>query len=235
MWCTTTSLRRGGRSAMHSPTLCAIRTRCRRCAASHRRQRRRSPTRPRSGPRSPPRRTQPALRCRRRRCAMAETGGRVAARLTRLSFVDGARAGHLLSRAPLHWWDADATEPASDAGAVVIAAIGRSADPDAVLEALADLIATPDGAPLRAALEGEPQLRARLLGVLGVSLELAAHLRAHSADWRVLLGELDPDGLPDRLAGAVGADARDPVTGTAGTRARITGDEAVIALPTAYP
>ena len=165
---------------------------------------------------------------------MAETGGRVAARLTRLSFVDGARAGHLLSRAPLHWWDADANEPASDAGAVVIAAIGRSADPDAVLEALADLIATPDGAPLRAALEGEPQLRARLLGVLGVSLELAAHLRAHSADWRVLLGELDPDGLPDRLAGAVGADARDPVTGTAGTRARITGDEAVIALRTAY-
>ncbi len=165
---------------------------------------------------------------------MSEAGGRVAARMTRLSFVDGARAGELLAGEPLCWWDAAANEPASDAGAVVVAALGRSADPDAALATLADLIATPDGAALRPALEAEPQLRARLLAVLGVSLELAAHLRSHPTHWQVLLGDLDPKGIASRLAAAVGADADDPVTGTAGRPATITGPDAVQALRAAY-
>ncbi|HZC69679.1 MAG TPA: bifunctional [glutamine synthetase] adenylyltransferase/[glutamine synthetase]-adenylyl-L-tyrosine phosphorylase [Jatrophihabitans sp.] len=165
---------------------------------------------------------------------MTDVGSRVAARLTRLSFVDGTRAGQLLSTEPLCWWDPDTNEPSSDAAAVVIAAIGRSADPDAALAALADMIAAPEGASLRAALEHEPQLRTRLLSVLGVSLELAAHLRTHPADWQVLLTDLDPDGAPQRLAAAVGADARDPVSGTGGARATLTGPDAVLALRTAY-
>jgi glutamate-ammonia-ligase adenylyltransferase len=159
---------------------------------------------------------------------------RVAARLTRLSFVDGTRAGEVLAGEPLRWWDASANEPASDAGAVVLAALGRSADPDAALATLADVIATPDGAPLRAALETEPQLRTRLLALLGVSFELAAHLRSHPGDWRVLLGDLDPAGVPARLAAAVGADPGDPVTGTGGSRAALTEHDAVPALRAAY-
>jgi glutamate-ammonia-ligase adenylyltransferase len=165
---------------------------------------------------------------------MTDVGGRVAARLTRLSFVDGERAGKLLAAAPLGWWDLEANEPTSDAAAVVIAALARTADPDAALAALADLVTTREGAPARAALETEPALRARLLSLLGVSTELANHLRAHPADWTVLLGDLDPAGVPERLAAAVGADHRDPVTGTAGARATRTGPEAITALQAAY-
>ncbi|MDT4916590.1 MAG: [glutamine synthetase] adenylyltransferase / [glutamine synthetase]-adenylyl-L-tyrosine, partial [Pseudonocardiales bacterium] len=165
---------------------------------------------------------------------MSEGGGRIASRLTRLSFGDGARAAATLAAAPLHWWDAERNEPTSTDAGVVIAAIGRSADPDAVLGALVDIAGTPEGTALPAALETEARLRARLIALLGVSTELAAHLRTHPGDWRILLGELDPDGVPARLADAVGADARDPVTGTAGSRARVVGTDAVLALRTAY-
>ncbi|MDT4916579.1 MAG: [glutamine synthetase] adenylyltransferase / [glutamine synthetase]-adenylyl-L-tyrosine, partial [Pseudonocardiales bacterium] len=100
--------------------------------------------------------------------------------------------------------------------------------------ALVDIAGTPEGTALPAALETEARLRARLIALLGVSAELAAHLRTHPGDWRILLGELDPAGVPARLAEAVGADARDPVTGTAGSRARVVGTDAVLALRTAY-
>jgi glutamate-ammonia-ligase adenylyltransferase len=165
---------------------------------------------------------------------MTEGGGRVAARLTRLSFVDGDSAARQLASEPLFWWDEAANEPTSDAGAVVVAAIGRTADPDAALATVADLIAAPDGSALRHALETEPHLRSRLLAVLGVSLELSAHLRTHPKDWQVLLGDLNPAGVPARLAAAVGADAADPVTGTGGARATVTGADAIVALRTAY-
>jgi glutamate-ammonia-ligase adenylyltransferase len=154
--------------------------------------------------------------------------------MSRLSFRDGVRAAELLTAEPLSWWSAERNEPNGDAAGVVVAALGRSADPDAALATLADLVAAPDGAALRNAMETEPQLRTRLLAVLGVSLELAAHLRANPDDWRVLLGEHDARGVPARLAAAVGADATDPVTGTGGTRARVTGPDAVTALRAAY-
>jgi glutamate-ammonia-ligase adenylyltransferase len=159
---------------------------------------------------------------------------RVAARLTRLSFVDGARAGELLAAEPLCWWDAEANEPASAGGAVVVAALGRCADPDGALAALADVIGAPEGAGLRTALETDPQLRTRLLALLGVSVELSGHLRAHPGDWRALLGELDAGGMAGRLAKAVGADAAKPVTGTGGARATVSGSDAVAALRRAY-
>ncbi len=165
---------------------------------------------------------------------MSEGVSRVAVRMSRLSFGDGVRAAELLTAEPLSWWSAERNEPNSDAAGVVVAALGRSADPDSALATLAELVAAPDGGALRSAMETEPQLRTRLLAVLGVSLELAAHLRANPNDWQVLLGEHDMGAAPARLAAAVGADARDPVTGTGGTRAQLTGPEAVTALRAAY-
>jgi glutamate-ammonia-ligase adenylyltransferase len=162
------------------------------------------------------------------------SGGRVAARLTRFSFADGARAATLLSGEPLRWWDQDANGPVDDAAAVLVAALGRTADPDAAAQALADIIATPEGAALREAIQVHSDLRARLLAVLGVSSELAAHLRRHPRDWEVLLGDFDTAGVASRLAAAVGADADRPSTGTGGTRASVTGPEAILALRAAY-
>ena len=164
----------------------------------------------------------------------AAGGGRLALRLTRLSFVDGARAGELLAGPTLGWWDPIRNAPVDDRAAVIIAALGRTADPDAALAALADLASTPDGAELRAALATSGELRGRLLSLLGVSLELGQHLRAHPTDWRALLGDYDAAGISARLAAAVGADAGRPVTGTSGARARITGSAAVGALRDAY-
>ncbi|MGI8761374.1 MAG: bifunctional [glutamine synthetase] adenylyltransferase/[glutamine synthetase]-adenylyl-L-tyrosine phosphorylase [Jatrophihabitantaceae bacterium] len=166
--------------------------------------------------------------------AEAARGPRVAQRLARLSFSAAERAAELLTEAPLRWWDAAANSPVDDDAAAVIAAIGRSADPDATLSNLAALGAAPGGAALRAAVADSPQLRARLLGVLGVSPALAEHLLAEPESWRALLGEYDAGGVAARLATAVGADAADPVTGTAGTRSAVSGEAAVAALRAAY-
>src|SRR5579859_3106356 len=103
---------------------------------------------------------------------MAEPAGgrRAVLRLARLSFVHPERAADLLTAPELSWWDAQANAPTSDAAAAVVAALGRTADPDAALSALSAIVA---GAPeLRAALEASSELRARLLGLLGVSTAL---------------------------------------------------------------
>jgi [glutamine synthetase] adenylyltransferase / [glutamine synthetase]-adenylyl-L-tyrosine phosphorylase len=162
------------------------------------------------------------------------SGGRLALRLARLSFVDGAAAAELLSNQPLVWWDAEANAPADDPAAAIVAAIGRTADPDAVLRALAAMIASPGGAELRTALGQSKQLRARLLSLLGVSSALTEHLVAAPGDWRALVGAYDADGVAAHLADSVGADAADPVTGAVGQRARLVGPEAIAALRTAY-
>ncbi len=161
-------------------------------------------------------------------------GSRSTMRLGRYSFVDAARAVELLSAPPLRWWDVEMNAPIDASAGIVIAALGRCADPDGALDVLADTIASDDGAQLRTALENDPDLRTRLLALLGVSAELGSHLRTHPGDWQVLVGELDSAGAAARLAAAVGADARDPVTGTSGTRASITGQDAVVALRGAY-
>ncbi len=127
-------------------------------------------------------------------------GGRLAWRLTRLSFAHGAVAAELLAGAALRWWDPDTNAPPDERAAAVVAAIGRTADPDAVLAALAQMIAGSGGAELRTALEHSQQLRARLLNLLGVSSALAAHLVARGADWRALVGEYDAGGVAGRLA-----------------------------------
>ncbi|HET6877756.1 MAG TPA: bifunctional [glutamine synthetase] adenylyltransferase/[glutamine synthetase]-adenylyl-L-tyrosine phosphorylase [Jatrophihabitans sp.] len=159
---------------------------------------------------------------------------RVAARLTRLSFEDGARAAQLLAGDPLRWWDLDTNRPSSDAAAVVVAALSRTADPDAALLTLAELLSRPESRGLRDALELLPELRARLLSVLGASSELAKHLCDHPQDWAALLDDFDLGGAAQRLAAAVGADPARPVTGTGGQPATVTGTEAIGALRSAY-
>ena len=130
---------------------------------------------------------------------------RVAARLSRLSFADAPAAARLLADEPLAWWDLDTNAPVDDAAAIVVAALGRTADPDGALEALAEIASTDDGYGLRQALELLPELRSRLLSLLGVSSELAGHLRTHPADWQVLLGDFDLRGVGRRIASSVGA------------------------------
>ncbi len=156
---------------------------------------------------------------------------RIAARLARLSFADAPQAAELLAAAPLRWWDPDTNQPTSDAAAVVVAAISRTADPDTAVRALA---AAASGPALRDAVESDPQVRARLLPLLGVSVELGDFLVANPDVWQVLRGDLDPAGVPARLAAAVGAVPDDPVTGTSGTRAKLAGPDAGAALRTAY-
>ncbi|MBE7190129.1 hypothetical protein [Jatrophihabitans endophyticus] len=161
-------------------------------------------------------------------------GPRVVARLARLSFADGETAARLLAGDALRWWDLETNSPTSAEAAIVVAAIGRTADPDAALSALSAMASAPDGRGLRDALELLPELRGRLLSLLGVSTALANFLRDHPADWQLLIDDLDVAGMPARIAAAVGASVDDPVTGTSGQAASVTGPAAVLALRTAY-
>ena len=87
---------------------------------------------------------------------------------------------------------------------------------------------------MRDALCESAEVRARLVPLLGASSALGEHLVAHGADWQAVVGEFDAAGMAARLALSVGADPDDPVTGTAGARATVTGTDAVIALQAAY-
>jgi glutamate-ammonia-ligase adenylyltransferase len=162
------------------------------------------------------------------------SASRLALRLARFSFADGAAAAELLSSEPLLWWDPETNAPVDNDAAAVVAALGRTADPDAALRAVAEMVAQPEGAGLRAAIMSSKELRARLLSLLGVSSALAEHLIVHPAEWQGLVGTYDPAGIAARLAAAVGADAVRPVTGTAGARAKRTGVDAIAALRAAY-
>ncbi len=117
--------------------------------------------------------------------------GRIALRLARLGFLDADGAGALLSGAPLSLWDAEANAPVDEGAAAVVAALGRSADPDAAVRALARM-AEPE---LLDSLRADASLRARLTSLLGASPALADHLTAHRDDWRVLAGDLDRPAL----------------------------------------
>jgi glutamate-ammonia-ligase adenylyltransferase len=167
-----------------------------------------------------------------------ETGlDRVSARLVRLGFSRIGDAAALLTSAPLELWDARSNSPTDDAAASIVTALGRSAAPDQAVAALADLAQAlgPQGTLRRALAESAP-LRARLSGVLGASVGLSEHLIAHPQDWQVLTGRNAPDldKAAAAVAASVGADPRRPVTGSRGTRASVTGQDAVLALRAAY-
>jgi glutamate-ammonia-ligase adenylyltransferase len=124
---------------------------------------------------------------------------RIALRLARLSFVDGERAAELLCSPTLGWWDPASNQPTQHAAAVV-SALGRTADPDAALAALHDIVAADVGGELRSVLETSGEVRARLLPLLGTSLSLADHLRTHPEHWQAVRGEYDAAGRAARLA-----------------------------------
>ena len=163
---------------------------------------------------------------------------RLRSRLTRAGFSSADRAAELLTGAPLALLDAATGEAVDAAAAAVVSALGRAADPDQALAMLADLAGTERGPEVLAELRGSAEFRGRLLGVLGASAALAEHLLTHPADALVLRGAVED--LPTvksaahRIAAAVGADAGDPVTGTAGRPAELIGPKAVIALRAAY-
>jgi glutamate-ammonia-ligase adenylyltransferase len=164
--------------------------------------------------------------------------GRLTARLARAGFADPVRAGGLLTAPALRLWDPERNEASDPAAAAVLSALGRAAAPDQALAMLAELAAAEAGPEIVAELRASAEFRTRLLGVLGASQALAEHLCAHPRDALVLRGAAaDLPGVESaagRLADAVGASAADPVTGTDGAAATVTGPAAVRALRTAY-
>ena len=168
----------------------------------------------------------------------APSTGRLTARLARAGFADPVRAGLLLTGPALSLWDPDSNEASDPAAAAVLSALGRTASPDQALALLAALAETESGPEIVAELRTAERFRTRLLGVLGTSQALGEHLCAHPADALLLRGpgaELPSvASAAQRLAAAVGASADDPVTGTAGQPATLTGLAAVRALRAAY-
>ena len=65
---------------------------------------------------------------------------RVVVRLARHSFRDAERAAVLLTAPTVGWWDTSTNSPVDEGGAALVAALGRTADPDAALEALAAML-----------------------------------------------------------------------------------------------
>jgi len=164
--------------------------------------------------------------------------GRLTARLARAGFADPVRAALLLTGPALQLWDSERNEASDPAAAAVLSALGRTAAPDQALALLAALAGTGSGPEIVAELRAAERFRTRLLGVLGTSLALGEHLCAHPADALLLRGPAsDLPGVSSaagRLAAAVGASAAEPVTGTAGRPATLTGLAAVQALRSAY-
>jgi len=159
-------------------------------------------------------------------------------RLTRIGFADPVTAGVLLCGGPLAILDPDTSDPADAEAGAVLSAIGRAADPDQALSMLAQLVVQDVGSQVLAGLRRSAEYRTRLLGVFGASRALADHVLANPTHALALLGsarELASTAAAGaRILASVGADPEDPVTGTAGTPATLTGSSAVIALRTAY-
>lgn len=133
-----------------------------------------------------------------------------AARLAKLGFADGARAERLL---------ADLARPAPDE---LLDALVAVADPDLALTSLVRLAERDPSV-----LEVDGQVRARLLGVLGVSAALGEHLVRHPAHV-AMLGDAAPAAdARTELLRAVGADpaSPDPVA---------SAGDALVALRVAY-
>jgi [glutamine synthetase] adenylyltransferase / [glutamine synthetase]-adenylyl-L-tyrosine phosphorylase len=168
--------------------------------------------------------------------------GLLAGRLSRIGFAAPDAAAAALTDPALLLWDVPANAPADEQAAAVLSALGRTADPDQAVRLLAELAGTEAGPRIVAELRGSAGYRSRLLGVLGASGALGEHLIRHP-DHALRLHEpltepaapAAPDSEPaGRIAEAVGADPRRPVTGTSVAPAGLTGRPAVAALRAAY-
>ncbi len=161
---------------------------------------------------------------------------RSVARLTRLGFDRPGAAAAALTHDRLALWNSATNAPPDPGAALVVSALSRSAAPDSAVRALAQLAEAYDGADLRVELCADAVLRTRLVNVLGASDELGRHLALHPEHWHVLRAgctRTDAE-VVAALAAAVGADAGNPVVGSSGTPAAITGRAAGEALRTAY-
>ncbi|MBU7599373.1 bifunctional [glutamine synthetase] adenylyltransferase/[glutamine synthetase]-adenylyl-L-tyrosine phosphorylase [Streptomyces sp. P38-E01] len=138
-----------------------------------------------------------------------DSGGRrrsASTRLLRYGFNDPATASRLLAAEELGELGTDA---------VLLDALGATADPDLALLGLIRLVeAQPDETARRTLLRtvgSAKPLRDRLLGVLGASEALGDHLATHAGDWQSLAvyesADLNP-GVADFEAAL--ADVRDP-------------------------
>ena len=126
----------------------------------------------------------------------------------------------------------------------MLAALGRAAEPDLALTALERIL---DGGGDRdevwSLLVDGTATRTRLTSLLGASITLGEHLGVHPGDVTALrqdppltVAAIAPTAavMAERIVRAVGADPADPVRGSAGTAADVTGAEAVTALRAAY-
>ncbi|TDQ52466.1 bifunctional [glutamine synthetase] adenylyltransferase/[glutamine synthetase]-adenylyl-L-tyrosine phosphorylase [Actinorugispora endophytica] len=126
--------------------------------------------------------------------------------LARRGFGDAERAARLMSEAGL--------DPAEHGA--VLDSIGRSADPDLALLGLTRIVErSTEAEEIRSALVQDPDLRERLVRVLGASVALADHLVRHPGDWRELRGAdaaraPGPEELRTGLLHVVGADPHSP-------------------------
>ncbi|MFD8528842.1 bifunctional [glutamine synthetase] adenylyltransferase/[glutamine synthetase]-adenylyl-L-tyrosine phosphorylase [Streptosporangium canum] len=145
-----------------------------------------------------------------------------AGRLARLGFADGARAERLL--------DELGPEAVGDLG--LLDSLVAAADPDLALTSLSRL-AERDPSVL-GALRSDAGLRARLLGVFGVSSALGDHVVKHPEHWSLLGGahavrRPTAQELRAELLLAVGAEPDDPEP-----RAADAGTATLVALRVAY-
>ncbi|MEV8630476.1 bifunctional [glutamine synthetase] adenylyltransferase/[glutamine synthetase]-adenylyl-L-tyrosine phosphorylase [Streptosporangium sp. NPDC051023] len=145
-----------------------------------------------------------------------------AGRLARLGFADGARAGRLLEEL--------GPEAANDPG--LLDSLVATADPDLALTSLNRLAEQDE--KILGALGSDPVLRARLLGVFGVSAALGEHVVRHPEHWRLLSGTRSlrrpaDHELRAELLRAVGAEPEDPEP-----RASGVGTATLAALRVAY-
>ncbi|MFI7053926.1 bifunctional [glutamine synthetase] adenylyltransferase/[glutamine synthetase]-adenylyl-L-tyrosine phosphorylase [Streptosporangium canum] len=145
-----------------------------------------------------------------------------AGRLARLGFADGARAERLL--------DELGPEAVGDLG--LLDSLVAAADPDLALTSL-NRLAERDPSVL-GALRSDAGLRARLLGVFGVSSALGDHVVKHPEHWSLLGGahavrRPTAQELRAELLLAVGAEPDDPEP-----RAADAGTATLVALRVAY-
>ena len=112
--------------------------------------------------------------------------GTLTGQLAAMGFADTARAAQLLTELGLVNGSrpaGPAGRPAAELDGRLLPALAGAASPDL---ALAGLAAMSPGPELRRALQDDPEIRDRLISVLGVSAALGAHLGRHPADWRLL-------------------------------------------------
>ena len=134
--------------------------------------------------------------------AASRTPSRLALRLARLSFADGAAPPSCSPGRCCAGGIRCATLRSTNGAAAVVAALGRTADPDAALAALDADRRRPTAAPTA----GGAQPRAACYAAdcstcSAVSPELADHLVEHPADWQVLTATTTRRGRVSRLAG----------------------------------